>query len=255
MTTVDIGVPAPTVTQTGSPVESKPPKFAGRGDFRRALRQRVDAYFDATNLPRRDCPSMYLKSATILGCLAATYGLLVFAPLTWWLALPLTVLLGLSLAAVGFNIQHDGGHAAYSEHPWINKLAAKTLDLLGASSYVWARKHNSIHHSYTNIAGHDDDINVGFLGRLCPHQRRRSFHRLQHVYLWFLYGFLPIKWHMIDDFRDVLRGRIGEHPIPRPAGRELLTFVGGKAVFFTLAFGVPMLLQRLSRPPLAPLIN
>jgi fatty acid desaturase len=25
-------------------------------------------------------------------------------------------------AEIGFNIQHDGGHQAYSNVPWINKL-------------------------------------------------------------------------------------------------------------------------------------
>lgn len=224
-------------------VALSPPRFKGHDDFRLALRRHVDGYFAESGRRRRDCPAMYLKTAVVLGCLGTLYTLLVFAPVTWWLAVPLTILLGLSLAAVGFNVQHDGGHGAYSDHRWINKLAATTLDLLGASSYVWARKHNSIHHSYTNITGHDDDINVGLLGRLSPHQRRLWFHRLQHVYLWFLYGFLAIKWHLYDDFHDVLTGRVGEHRLPRPRGRELLTFVGGKIVFFTLTFALPMLLH------------
>jgi linoleoyl-CoA desaturase len=45
----------------------------------------------------------------------ASYALLVFLVGTWWLALPLANSLGLSMAAVGFNIQHDGGHRAYSD--------------------------------------------------------------------------------------------------------------------------------------------
>ena len=49
---------------------------------------------------------------------------------------------------------------------------ALTLDLMGGSSYLWDWKHNSIHHTYPNIDGHDDDIDVGFLGRLSPHQKR-----------------------------------------------------------------------------------
>lgn len=220
-----------------------PPKFDGHDSFRRALRRRVDEYFTDTGRRRRDCPSMYLKTAIVSVCLGGLYALLVFAPVSWWLVLPLAVLLGLSVAAIGFNVQHDGGHGAYSDRRWVNKLAAITLDLLGASSYVWARKHNSIHHSYTNITGHDDDINVGLLGRLSPHQQRLWIHRLQHLYLWFLYGFVLIKWHLYDDFHDVLAGRVGEHRLPRPKGRDLLTFVGGKIVFFTLAFGLPMLLH------------
>ncbi len=186
---------------------------------------------------------MYVKSAVILANCFALYVLLVFIVHAWWLALPLAVLLGLALATAAFNIQHDGGHGAYSDRRWINKLASLTLDLLGGSSYVWARKHNSIHHSYTNVSGHDDDINVGVLGRLSPHQRRLMMHRIQHFYLWVLYGFLPVKWHIYDDFHNVLTGRIGGHRFPRPKGWELVTFVGGKAIFFTLAIGLPLLLH------------
>ena len=219
------------------------PKFAPDDGFRCALRQCVDAYFANSGRRRRDNPAMYRKSAIVLSCLVATYLLLLLARLAWWLVLPLTILLGLSLAAVGFNVQHDGGHGAYSGRRWINRLAAMTLDLLGASSYVWARKHNAIHHSFTNIANQDDDIDVGWLARLSPHQPHHWFHRLQHVYMWFFYGFLPLKWHFHDDFRDVGMGRIGEHRLARPRGSDLLTFIGGKTLFFTLAFGLPLLLH------------
>jgi linoleoyl-CoA desaturase len=219
------------------------PKFDTNDRFRRELRQRIDQYFTSTGRSPRDCWQMYLKSAIVLGCLAMSYVLLVFAAPTWWIAVPLAAVLGLSLAAVGFNVQHDGGHRAYSKHKWVNQLAAMTLDLLGGSSYVWSRKHNSIHHSYTNITGQDDDINVGFLGRLSPYQQRSKLHRIQHWYLWVLYGFLPIKWHLFDDFRDLVTGRMGGHPFPRPKGWDLVTLIGGKLAFFSLAFGLPLLLH------------
>lgn len=218
-------------------------KFDSNDVFLRELRHRVDRYFETTGLTPRDCPRMYLKTALILGWCAGSYALLVFGPGTWWLVLPALVSLGVSMAAIGFNIQHDGGHGAYSEHRWINKLMAMTLDLLGGSSFVWARKHNAIHHTYSNITGHDDDISLGLLARVTPHQRRLPFHRAQHVYLWFLYGLLPAKWHLIDDFRYVLVGRLGGHRLARPKGWDLVIFIGGKVVFFTLAFGVPMLLH------------
>ncbi len=220
-------------------------KFAVRDRFHGEVRQRVERYLASTGRRPRDCPQMYLKTAIILLWLAASYAWLVFGASTWWQALPLAVSLGLAMAGVGFNIQHDGGHHAYSDRKWINKLMALSLDLLGGSSYVWARKHNSIHHTYVNITGHDDDINVGFFGRLSPHQKRLRIHRLQHFYLWVLYGFLPIKWQVYDDFRDVLTGRIGEHQFLRPTGRNLVTFIGGRALFFTLALLVPLLLHPL----------
>jgi linoleoyl-CoA desaturase len=243
MTAARTNEPRAAASRSASQAQPETPKFDTADRFRRALRARVDQYFASSGRRPRDCWQMYVKSAILLAVFVTSYALLVFVPLTWWLALPLAALLGLSLAAVGFNVQHDGGHRAYSERAWVNQCAARTLDLLGASSYIWARKHNSIHHSFTNITGQDDDINVGLLGRLSPHQRRLKVHRLQHWYLWALYGLLAIKWHLYDDFHNLLTGRIGEHPFARPRGRDLLMFVGGKLVFFTLAFGLPLLLH------------
>lgn len=223
-----------------SAAASASPKFDSNDEFIRALRPRIDLYFAGKGKQPRDCPGMYLKTAVVLSSLAVLYVLLVFFATTWWQALPLAVLLGLASAAVGFNIQHDASHRAYSTHSWINKALAMTLDLIGASSYVWARKHNSIHHSYANITGQDDDINLGPLGRLSPHQPRLRIHRWQHFYLWFFYGLLPLKWHLYDDFRDVGAGRIGVHRLPRPKGRDLAVFICGKAIFFGLVFAIPL---------------
>jgi linoleoyl-CoA desaturase len=161
----------------------------------------------------------------------------------WWLIVPLACVLGLSMAAIGFNIQHDAAHKAYSERPWVNKLMAMTLDLVGGSSYLWDWKHNTIHHTYTNLDGYDDDINIGFWGRLSPGQKRYPFHRLQGIYLWILYGFLAIKWHLVDDFQSLITGKIGSHKIPRPKGKNLAVFIFGKVFFFTLAFVIPMTLH------------
>jgi linoleoyl-CoA desaturase len=216
-------------------------KFRGDNGFQAELRRWVEDFFRRTGRRQRDCPQMYVKTAAILAVFAATYGLLVFAAQAWWQALPLAALLGLATAAVGFNIQHDGGHSTYSNSRWVNKLAAMTMDMIGASSYVWHWKHVVYHHTYVNITGHDSDVDLGILGRLTPHQRRLPFHRWQHFYLWPLYGLMAIKWEWFDDFKDIITGRIGGHRIPRPRGWEWVIFLGGKAFFFTLAFGVPLL--------------
>lgn len=216
-------------------------KFSPSDRFIRELRRRVDAYFEQTGRSRRDCPKMYFKTATILAWFAAAYVLLVFVVTSWWLVVPLAVLMGLALAAIGFNIQHDAAHQAYSSRRWVNKVFSLTLDLIGGSSYLWDWKHNSLHHTYTNITGHDDDINVGPLARFTPHQPRYFFHRFQGAYLWVLYGFLAIKWHFFDDFYQIAVGHIGGKRIPRPRGTDLLIFIAGKTTFFSLAFVFPML--------------
>lgn len=239
--------PSPSAPNVQSGVAAHPTvkklKFNGSDRFLRELRRRVDAYFETTGKSKRDCPQMYFKTTTILAVTAATYLSLLFLVSSWYFVIPLAMLLGLCLAAIGFNIQHDGAHKAYSEHKWVNRMMAMTLDLVGGSSYMWDWKHNSIHHTYTNITGHDDDIEVGFFGRLSPHQPRYWFHRAQGVYLWVLYGFLAIKWHFVDDFVNIATARIGGHKIARPKGWDLVVFIGGKTIFFSLAFLIPMLLH------------
>jgi len=231
-----------TAANSATPLSPKL-KFTGSDKFIRELRRRVDAYFEQTGRRRRDCPQMYFKTATVLLWFFGAYFLLLFAVHSWWLIAPLAIILGLGLAAIGFNIQHDGGHKAYSDRPWVNKIMALTLDLMGGSSYLWDWKHNSLHHTYPNIEGHDDDINVGYLARLSPHQKHLPFHRAQGIYLWLLYGFLALKWHLVDDFHNVATGRIGGHKIPRPRGTDLLVFIAGKIAFFSMAFAIPMLLH------------
>ncbi len=204
------------------------------------MRHRVEEYFQTTGRRRRDCWQMYLKTAILMTSFATLYVLLVFVADTWWHGLLLAGLLGLSMAAIGFNVQHDGSHQAYSRSPWINTLMAMTLELIGGSSYLWRWKHGVFHHTYVNITDHDTDIDLGVLGRLSPHQKRRAYHRWQHFYLWPLYGLLAIKWQLVDDFVKLVRGRISNQPFPRPRGWDLVIFVAGKVIFFILTFGIPI---------------
>jgi linoleoyl-CoA desaturase len=221
-------------------------EFGEDRGFEIDVRQRVNAYFQqgTGRSPTGSWP-MYLKTAIILACFASSYVLLVFVATSVWQGLPLAILLGLSVAGIGFNIAHDGGHRAYAKAPWINKLAAMTMDLIGVSSYVWFWKHAVIHHRYVNITGYDTDCDIGVLGRLSPHNKRLPFHRWQHFYLWPLYGVVAAKMEFVDDFKRAIRGRIGGHGFPRPKGWDLVIFVTGKMVFLAWAFLVPLLFHPL----------
>jgi linoleoyl-CoA desaturase len=220
-------------------------KFNGDNSFHRELRRRVEAEFKRSGTRQRDSAQMYLKTAIILGVFALAYVALVFLAGTWWQGLLLGLVLGIAMAAIGFNIMHDGGHQAYSERRWVNRLMALALDLVGGSSYIWQWKHARFHHTWVNVAGHDSDIDLGVLGRLSPQQPRRPWHRWQHLYLWPLYGVTAIRWHLYGDFRDMVTGTVGERPFDRPKGWDLAGFVGGKLVFFTLAFGLPLFFHSL----------
>jgi linoleoyl-CoA desaturase len=116
-----------------------------------------------------------------------------------------------------------------------------SLDLVGGSSYIWRWKHNLFHHSYPNIAGADEDIDLVPFAHLAPEQPRYAVHRFQHLYVWVLYCLLPLQWHFVSDFRNLIRGTIGGHSFSRPRGGELFLLLGGKIVFFGLAFVLPAL--------------
>jgi linoleoyl-CoA desaturase len=222
-------------------------KFSQGSDFQIELRRRMGELFQNTGLRERDCSQMYIKTLILLVSFASLYGLLVFIAQTWWQSVPLAILLGLVIAAIGFNIQHDGGHQAYSNAAWVNRLMAMTLDLIGGSSYNWRWKHIMLHHTYTNITSHDTDLDIGIFGRLTPDQPWLPFHRWQHFYLWFLYGLIGIRWQLYDDFHDVITGQISNHPYPRPKGWELVIFLSGKTLLLILALGIPLQFHPLWR--------
>jgi len=219
-------------------------KFSADSGFHRELKQRVDDYFTLTRRSQRDVPRMYLKTAIILAWFVASYALLVFAAATWWQGLLLSTSLALAMGGIGFAIQHDANHGAYSARGGINHVLGLALDLLGASSYVWRWKHNVLHHSYTNVSGSDNDIDLRPFGRLVPSHRRRWIHRFQQYYLWALYGFLVPQWQFVEDFKQLAQGRIAGHRFNRPHGWKWLELIGGKLFFIAWAFALPMLYHR-----------
>ena len=220
-------------------------RFQSERPFQQALQIRVEERLAALGRSRYGAWRLYLKTAVIVLWAGLSYaGLL--ASDRWWQALPLAVSLGLALAAIGFNVGHDGNHGAGSSSKLVNRSLGALFDLLGGSSYVWRFKHNVLHHSYPNVNGLDDDIDLGPLCRMSRHQPHLPHHRLQHLYMWVLYTLIIPKWQFLDDFSAVLRGRIGETPFPRPRGVDLAVFVIGKLAFFGWVFLLPAQLHPVS---------
>jgi linoleoyl-CoA desaturase len=220
-------------------------RFPRDGGFHATLRRRVGAYLAGTGGARSGGAAMHAKTAVILGWFAASYALLLaLGDASAWLAVALTTSLALATAGIGFSVMHDANHGAYSRSPRVNRGWGLALDFVGASSYLWRFKHNVQHHTYANVDGMDADIDAAPFLRLAPSQPLRRVHRWQHVYAWPLYGVLAVKWWFVDDVVDLLRGRIGRVPFPRPRGPELAAYVAGKAVFVTWALGIPALVFR-----------
>ena len=115
---------------------------------------------------------------------------------------------------------------------------------LGGTAYFWHYKHNVAHHTHPNVQDHDDDINLGVLGRVSPHQKWYPHHRFQWAYLWVVYSLLALEWQTTGEFRNLMfKRRIGSTRVPAPRGREQVIFWVGKLVFFALAFALPLTLH------------
>ena len=84
-------------------------------EFLTELHRRINEYFKSTGRPQKGGWQVYLKAAIILACFFATYVILVFFAQNIWLGLVFAILLALLITAIGFNIQHDGGHRAFSQ--------------------------------------------------------------------------------------------------------------------------------------------
>ena len=170
--------------------------------FFQRLRAVTDAYFKENNLKKTGDRRLYWKSAILFTALAALYVLLVFlTPANAWLALALCALLGLVVASIGFNVMHDGAHGSYSSRKWVNELMGHSLNLLGGSVKFWKMKHNENHHTFTNVEGMDDDIDIKPFVRVHPGQKRYWFHRFQHIYGLLLYGLTYLFWIYFNDLK------------------------------------------------------
>lgn len=216
-------------------------RMRGGSAFHRDLRRRVDAWFAETGKNPHGDGRMWRKTAALVGGFALCYGLFLASDGGLLAMLAFGVPMGLFWAGLGFSVMHDGNHAAYSADKRVNRAMGFVLDLIGGSSYLWRHKHNRIHHSHPNVVGVDDDLEAGFFLRMAPGQDWLPMHRAQHVYMWPLYGFIAIKWHLMDDYAQMIRGHINDVPFARPRGRDLAEFVVGKIIFHTWAFVVPTL--------------
>jgi linoleoyl-CoA desaturase len=216
------------------------PRFAPHTPLRAELNQAVDAYFERTGLERTGEGKMVLKSCIIFTWAALSYGFLLLWASTWWQAGLLCVSLGLALAGVGFSVMHDGNHGSYSRRRWLGKLAGGAIDLLGGSAYVWIQKHNVLHHTYTNIDGYDDDIEIKPFLRMAEGHPRYWFHRFQWFYWVPLFTFFTTKWVLVDDFLSLATGKVGGHPFARPKGWDLVQLLAGKVSFVIYAIVIPL---------------
>lgn len=215
-----------------------------RSAFFAEIKEKKDHYFAEKRIDAAGNRKLYVKGAIQVASAIALYTVLVFftPPVGW--AVLLCAVFGFNLAVIGFNVMHEGGHQSFSRHGWLNTVAAYSLNVLGGNAHFWKIKHNVNHHTYTNIEGHDADIDVGPLMRLHEAQPRYWFHRFQHCYWIFLYGISYIAWVFYLDFRRYFSKEIAPNADPgaQMKFREHFIFWLTKVVYVILYLVIPALM-------------
>ncbi len=217
-------------------------RFSGRGaGFHATVKERVDVYFDERGLSRAADLHMYLKTALWVGASALLYAVILSARLAPGWALVAAMGLGFTLACVGFNVGHDAIHGAFSESARMNKLFSWSFQGIGASSFTWSIAHNVVHHTYTNMPGHDGDVEPGPLMRFHTDHAAHPAHRFQHLYAWVLYCFTTLVWVFVKDLAQLRRwsieARASGKPMPRGAA---FSVISSKIFHGALFFVVPL---------------
>ncbi len=220
------------------------PKFLNvqGSTFYSELKQRVNNYFTESKKSITGNYSLYFKAILFWTFYVALYVHVVFFTPPVWIAIIECVAMGGLTAAIGFNVMHDGGHGSFSNSKFWNKIAAFSVNGLGASGIMWNNKHNIIHHTYTNIDGVDDDIEIKPMLRMCTTQKKYWIHRYQHIYVWLLYTLLLIIWVFATDYKKYFKQKVGSIPIKKMSTFDHFAFWIAKIGYYFMMIVLPIML-------------
>lgn len=214
---------------------------ASKSLFMATTRSRVDQYFSDSKTSPHANSAMWLKTFIFLAGFTGLYALVIFGAFSLWITLSLAISLGALSAFVGFNVCHDAIHGSFSSKPVVNKIFSSIFHLLGASPYVWSITHNAVHHTYTNIPGHDEDIDVApGLIRISDDQPVKRIQRFQHWYAFPLYSLASLSWAFRKDYKKFFQQKIGQINVKHPK-IEYFNLFFYKALYYFLFMVLPVL--------------
>jgi linoleoyl-CoA desaturase len=173
--------------------------FQKNQQFFPSVKASVETYFAENNIKKTGNWSLFLKTLILIPLALFIYVYLLTGNYQPIIGIMLSLVLGFTLALIGFNIMHDACHGSFSSKKWVNELMSYTMNGLGANAFLWKIKHNVIHHTYTNVDGIDDDIAKSPFLRQCESQKWVPLHRFQHIYMMLLYALNTIIWVFVTD--------------------------------------------------------
>lgn len=212
--------------------------------FFRTLNSRVNNYFKENNIKKTGNWKLHLKTIVMFSIFLAPYFLLLTLDMPFWVYLLLNIVIGIGMAGVGMNVMHDGNHGSYSTKSWLNKFMGGSIYILAGNVYNWQVQHNVLHHTYTNIHGHDEDLEAGRIMRFTQKAEWRRFHKFQHYYSVFLYGLLTFNWAITTDFLQMKRYLKRRLSYGEAKSSKILwtTLIITKVIYFSIWLVIPMIL-------------
>ena len=208
--------------------------------FFQRLKADVDNYFSQHGIRKTGNWRLYTKTIILIPTAIGLYVYLLGAAYPPFVGILVSLALGMTLSAIGFNIMHDACHGSYSQRKWVNDLLALTLNALGGNAFIWKQKHNVIHHTYTNVDGLDDDIAKSPVIRQCSTQAWKPAHRLQHIYLWAVYALSSFLWIFVMDISKYATKRIYTTGLQTMDRTEHIIFWLSKVLYLVFYIAIPV---------------
>jgi len=168
----------------------------------------------------------------------------IIEPTSFWIIASCYVLSGIGMIGIGMGVMHDANHGSYSSNKKHNKFFGGLIWIIGASPLSWKIQHNTLHHTFTNVEGYDEDIDVPLVLRFSPHGKKLWIHKFQAFYFWLLYGLTTLIWVTVKDFFSIARYRkMGYIKSGKEVTKEATKLVIWKLIYFTYMLVVPIYLR------------
>jgi linoleoyl-CoA desaturase len=210
-------------------------------NFYAVLRDRVNKDFKNRAVSINANGLMWFKMVLFLSLFVFLYLTILLSGANELVLTVLTLLLGVVCAFIGFNVCHDAIHGAFSANKHTNKILSMVFHLVGANPYVWNITHNVVHHTYTNIPGHDEDIEIApGLIRIHAEDKLLFHQRFQQWYAFPLYGLASLSWVLRKDFKKFFQKNIGARKNVHPKV-EYFNLFFYKALYYILFIVFPIL--------------
>jgi linoleoyl-CoA desaturase len=211
------------------------------------LKQRIDQYFKEQGISKHANLEMVLKTIFFLILFVSLYALILLEVFAGFYQILLAMMLGMTMAFIGFNICHDALHGAYSANKKVNKTLGFLFNVIGANAYMWNITHNIVHHSYTNVVHHDEDIEIApGLVRVSSTDKWNKLHRYQHIYAFFLYTLTTLAWFFKKDYKKFFQKRIGDSHINKHPRIEYFNLFFYKFIYYGLFIIIPLMVMEAS---------